>query len=131
MLSPAVSGDERPDPFGREPFQHPSLRNVDKLGVHDPREITAPERIAKIATEAGLKEIVRWKPRLVRQLLLPLRTTFSSNMRVLQPENLDASGLDVVLTTTLYAIVGAVSLNQGADVASRLVQDRILRRRRD
>jgi hypothetical protein len=44
-----------------------------------------------------------------------------------QPENLAGSGLVVVLTQTLFAIAGAVSLQQGADVASKVVRDRILR----
>ena len=60
--------DPIPDPFGREPFHHPALSKVDKLSVQDPREITAPARLAKVAIDAGLKEVVRWKPRMVLEL---------------------------------------------------------------
>jgi large subunit ribosomal protein L15 len=45
-----------------------------------------------------------------------------------QPEDLESSGLTVVLNTALYAIVGAISLQHGAEVAHRIVRDKILRR---
>jgi large subunit ribosomal protein L15 len=45
-----------------------------------------------------------------------------------QPENLAGSGITVVLNTTLYAIIGAISLENGAEVASRVARERILRR---
>lgn len=45
-----------------------------------------------------------------------------------QPENLGYSGIPVVLSSTLYAIVGAVSLHSGAEVAARIVRERILKR---
>lgn len=43
-----------------------------------------------------------------------------------QPDNLNASGYDMVLAQAIYAIVGAVSLEQGGAAANRITKDRIL-----
>ena len=43
-----------------------------------------------------------------------------------QPDNLNASGYDMVLAQAMYAIVGAVSLEQGGAAANRITKDRIL-----
>ena len=40
--------------------------------------------------------------------------------------NLKSSGLNVVITQALYAIVGAIALQRGGDVASDVVRERIL-----
>lgn len=45
-----------------------------------------------------------------------------------QPENLAASGLRVVLNGALYAIIGAVSLHNGAEVAGKIARERILKK---
>ena len=37
------------------------------------------------------------------------------------------SGIDVVLATTLYAIVGAIALQKGGDVAARVAREKILK----
>jgi large subunit ribosomal protein L15 len=47
-------------------------------------------------------------------------------MYLLQPEDLRRSGYDLVLAHTLYAIIGAVSLEKGAVVATKLARERIL-----
>jgi large subunit ribosomal protein L15 len=39
---------------------------------------------------------------------------------------LEGSGLDAVLTTSLYAIVGAIALERGGEVANKVTQDKIL-----
>lgn len=44
----------------------------------------------------------------------------------LQPGNFEGSGIDVVLTQALYAIVGAISLQNGGEVANRIARERIL-----
>ncbi|KAL2127974.1 hypothetical protein VTI74DRAFT_9911 [Chaetomium olivicolor] len=97
-----------PDQYGREPFQHRSLANVDKLSVRQPREVASKEKLTKLAMDVGLTEVVRWKPRM--------------------PENLESSGLTVVLNSALFAIVGAISLQHGAEVAQQVVREKILRR---
>lgn len=43
-----------------------------------------------------------------------------------QVDNLPASGLDMVLTQALYAIVGALALEQGGAVANRVARERVL-----
>ncbi|KAK3938020.1 ribonuclease 3 [Diplogelasinospora grovesii] len=108
LVNPLTGEAPIEDPHGREPFQHPALANVDKLNSRQPQDIIQKEKIARLAVDVGLSEVVRWKPRL--------------------PENLEASGLTVVLNTALFAIVGAISLQHGAEVAGRVVRDKILRR---
>lgn len=54
----------------------------------------------------GLDKVVRWKPR--------------------KTDRLESSGVDVVLAQTIYAIVGAVALQKGGDVATKLTKERIL-----
>jgi hypothetical protein len=44
-----------------------------------------------------------------------------------KPKDLDASGVNVVLTTTLYAIIGAIALQKGGDVAARVARERVLK----
>ncbi len=56
------------------------------------------------------------------------RDGFSLTLRDMQPENLEASGLVSVLNTSVFAIVGAISLQQGAEVASKVVREKILKR---
>ena len=43
-----------------------------------------------------------------------------------QADNLQGSGIEAVLSTSLYAIVGAVALERGGEVANKLAQDKIL-----
>jgi large subunit ribosomal protein L15 len=44
----------------------------------------------------------------------------------MQADDLKGSGIESVLMTSLYAIVGAVALEQGGEVANKVVQDKIL-----
>ena len=66
MVTP-VALEESPiqDPFGRQPFQHSALAKVDKLNARQPQDIASKEKLAKLAIEVGLPEVVRWKPRMV------------------------------------------------------------------
>jgi large subunit ribosomal protein L15 len=43
-----------------------------------------------------------------------------------QADDLKGSGIESVLMTSLYAIVGAVALEKGGEVANKIVQDKIL-----
>jgi len=47
-----------------------------------------------------------------------------------KPENLEGSGITVVMNTCLYAIIGAIALQHGAAVAQRVSRERILDRLR-
>ncbi|KAK4160550.1 ribonuclease-III-like-domain-containing protein [Cladorrhinum sp. PSN259] len=108
LVSPALA--DMPSPFedDRVPFQHPALENIDKLIHKQPMNVVTKERLAKLAVDVGLAEVTRWKPRM--------------------PENLEGSGLTVVLNTSVLAIIGAISIQHGAEVAQRVVRDKILRR---
>ncbi|KAK3360454.1 ribonuclease-III-like-domain-containing protein [Lasiosphaeria hispida] len=109
LVSPAgLSETVTPDAFNRTHFSHPALASADKLSNQQPQEIIQKEKMAKLAVEIGLPEVLRWKPRL--------------------PENLEGSGLTVVLNQTLYAIIGAISLQHGAEVAHKVARERFLRR---
>lgn len=44
----------------------------------------------------------------------------------MQPDNFEGSGIDIVLAQALYAIVGAISLQNGGEVANRIARERIL-----
>ncbi|KAK3984430.1 ribonuclease-III-like-domain-containing protein [Cladorrhinum sp. PSN332] len=92
----------------REPFEHPALANVDKLITKQPMTVVTKEKLAKLAIDVGLAEVTRWKPRM--------------------PDNLEGSGVTVVLNTSVLAIIGAISIQHGAEVAQRVVRDKILRR---
>jgi dsRNA-specific ribonuclease len=43
-----------------------------------------------------------------------------------QADDLKGSGQETVLMTSLYAIVGALALERGGEVANKVVQDKIL-----
>ena len=43
-----------------------------------------------------------------------------------QADNLIGSGIESVLMTSLYAIVGAIALERGGEVANKIVQEKIL-----
>jgi large subunit ribosomal protein L15 len=43
-----------------------------------------------------------------------------------QADNLQGSGIESVLMTSLYAIVGAIALERGGEAANKVVQEKIL-----
>lgn len=108
LTSPVKSDIKVLDHHDRKPFYHPNLVNCDKLIQTQPQDIMSKRKMTNLATHVGLLEVTRWKPK--------------------RPEDLEASGLDVVLNTSLFAIVGAISLQHGAEVAHRVVRDKILKR---
>lgn len=108
LISNQKGGRVDDDGFNREPFQHPALANVDKLTARQPQVLIHKNKLGKLATDVGLPEVIRWKPRKTQILQL--------------------SGHEVVLNTALYAIIGAISLHSGGDVAGRVARERILRR---
>lgn len=60
----------------------------------------------------------------------PLTFAVDTDSMYMQPNNLTDSGIDLVLCTTLFAIVGAVSLQHGGEVASRVAREKVLGRMR-
>ena len=49
-----------------------------------------------------------------------------SQANPLQPDNLSASGADVVYAQALAAIIGALALEQGSAVANQIAKDKVL-----
>lgn len=48
----------------------------------------------------------------------------------LQPENPKGSGLNIVMSGAIYAIIGAVALQNGGKTAHRIVRERIVKKLR-
>lgn len=49
-----------------------------------------------------------------------------ANSSLAQADNLQGSGQDAVLATSLYAIVGAIALERGGEAANKVTQQKIL-----
>ncbi|MCJ1246780.1 hypothetical protein MMC30_003989 [Trapelia coarctata] len=95
-----------PDPFGREPFQHPALETLPQLTEEVRKDSKGKRRMAEIAERYGLMSVLRWKPRMA--------------------SDLEGSGSTLALTQALYAIIGAVALQRGGEVAAQVTRERIL-----
>ncbi|KAK2616937.1 hypothetical protein QQS21_000026 [Conoideocrella luteorostrata] len=103
-----LQGSRQADELGRVPFEHEQLASVDNLNVEGPKDVVGKEKLFGFASSMGLLDVVRWKPRL--------------------PRNLESSGVEVVLNGAVMAIVGAITLQHGSVVASNVVRERILAR---
>jgi len=104
----ATKTQSLPDPSDdRVPFAHPALEGLANLSDVPLGEILTRERLAGFATMIGMAEIVRWIP---KDLV-----------------HLKASGIEVVLSTALYAIIGAIALQKGGDVAAQVARDKVLK----
>lgn len=95
------------DKHGRPVFHDPALAKLEQLSPRSRQSAVDRQRLARLAESYGMQHVVRWKPRM--------------------PDNLQASGIDSVLTHTLYAIIGALALEQGGAVANATVRERVLR----
>ncbi|KAF1848067.1 uncharacterized protein K460DRAFT_414684 [Cucurbitaria berberidis CBS 394.84] len=102
--------DERGQPlnddFGRKPYLHPALNGLQGLTDEAEGMVLNKSRLSQIAERYGLDKVTRWKPK--------------------RADNLQGSGVETVLMTSLYAIVGAIALERGGEVANKVVQDKIL-----
>ncbi|TAQ83971.1 hypothetical protein B7494_g7697 [Chlorociboria aeruginascens] len=87
----------------RVPFTHPALDGLVNLTNVPLSEVLNKSRMAQLAGRMGMREILRW------------------------PSDLDQSGIEVVLTTTVYAIIGAIALQRGGDVANAAARERVLK----
>ncbi|KAK4995946.1 hypothetical protein LTR66_004340 [Elasticomyces elasticus] len=86
--------------------QDPALEGLNNITRFAKAQTLDKRRLSELAQQYGIGGVVRWQPRKV--------------------ENLQSSGIDLVLAHTIYAIVGAVSLQKGGDVARQIVRERIL-----
>ncbi|RFU31530.1 hypothetical protein B7463_g4811, partial [Scytalidium lignicola] len=92
---------------GRVPFTHPALDGLDNTSAIPRSELLSRERLGGLGRQMGMAEVIRWKPR--------------------DPSNMHASGIDTVLTSTIYAIIGAIALQKGGDVAVQVARERVLK----
>ncbi|MCJ1467007.1 hypothetical protein MMC07_005629 [Pseudocyphellaria aurata] len=113
--SPTTLLETSPDKYGRVPFQHPALDGLqnlldddsedDKQIDDDPRFLSGRKQIAHLADQYGLLNVIRWKPKNARNLI--------------------TSGYELIISHALLAIVGAVALHKGGEVANNVVRERI------
>ncbi|KAK6581025.1 hypothetical protein PZA11_006513 [Diplocarpon coronariae] len=91
----------------RVPFEHPALGGLMNVTDVPISEVLSKERLGLLATQMGMREILRWQPRNVK--------------------NMQSSGIDVVLTTSLYAIIGAIALQKGGKAAAQFSRYNVLK----
>ncbi|KAL3458571.1 ribonuclease-III-like-domain-containing protein [Aspergillus heterothallicus] len=106
VQSPITAPPVAPDTFGREPFTHSALDGLNNLSLSTQKYLTNKHNLAKLAQDYELHEVLRWSPR--------------------KPNNLQTSGIALVLAHTMYALVGAISLEKGNKVANEVARQRIL-----
>ncbi|KAF1954223.1 hypothetical protein CC80DRAFT_494042 [Byssothecium circinans] len=94
------------DKYGRVPFMHPAINSLSALSQEAKDRVLDKTRLANLAERYGLDKVARWKPK--------------------RADNLHGSGQESVLTTSLYAIIGALALERGGEVANRVTQEKIL-----
>lgn len=89
-----------------EVYHHPALTNLENISPHNKSSTLHKSRLAALATQHGLDQVVRWKPK--------------------NAENLKQSGVEAVLAQTVFAIIGAVALQRGGEVAAKTARERVL-----
>ncbi|KAI9843389.1 MAG: hypothetical protein M1837_006415 [Sclerophora amabilis] len=95
-----------PDPHGREPHQSPALEGIENLTEKSLFSMVGNKRVAQLANKSGLATVMQWVPR--------------------KPDDLITSGIDIVLADGLYAIVGAIALQKGGELAAKIARERVL-----
>ncbi|OJD19212.1 hypothetical protein AJ78_00825 [Emergomyces pasteurianus Ep9510] len=102
-----ISPKKVEDPYARTPFEHPSLQGLEALTQDNKNMRLNRTKLAGLAQQYKLQEVLRWVPR--------------------YRNDLAESGLEVVLTQAIYAVVGAVALEKGGAVANQVARDSILK----
>ncbi|PFH59007.1 hypothetical protein XA68_12936 [Ophiocordyceps unilateralis] len=105
---PPLKGTDFPDPYKRKPFSHPQLASIDNLAIEGPRHVVGKEKLYALALAVGMGSVVRWKPRMTHRL--------------------HESGVEVVFSAAIMAVIGAIHLQHGAAVSSDIIRDRIILR---
>ncbi|KAF2084607.1 hypothetical protein K490DRAFT_59414 [Saccharata proteae CBS 121410] len=106
MLSIPTAIKTTHDKYGRPPFIPAALASVGLLDETKKSQLAGKKRLADIAVQCGFDSVIRWKPK--------------------QTRDLKASGLDGILTHTMYAIVGALALHRGGAAANELVREKLM-----
>ncbi|KAL6706332.1 hypothetical protein ACN47E_005622 [Coniothyrium glycines] len=94
------------DEYGRTPYLHPALSGLQGLTEEAQGKVLDKVRLSQIAQRYGFDRVTRWKPK--------------------RADDLQGSGQESVLSTSLYAIVGAIALEKGGEAANNIVQEKIL-----
>ncbi|KAJ5303827.1 uncharacterized protein N7443_003487 [Penicillium atrosanguineum] len=94
------------DQHGRVPFSHPALDGLKNLSTSTKSFLTDRAKLAELAQKYEMQKVLRWSPK--------------------KPDNLQASGIELVLAHTMYAVIGAISLEKGGHIANKVAQERIL-----
>ena len=89
-----------------EVYNHPALQGLENLTSFAKHQVLEKSRLARLARSYGIDTVVRWKPR--------------------KSDNLESSGVDVVLAHTIFSIIGALALQRGGEVAAETVRERVL-----
>jgi hypothetical protein len=69
ILTSPVLNEPIVDKYGRTPYSHAALANIDKLIYTQPLDIMDKTKIARMGIDLGLLTVMRWKPRMV--ILIP------------------------------------------------------------
>jgi large subunit ribosomal protein L15 len=113
-----------PDPSDdRVPFTHPALEGLTNLSDVPLKEVLTKTRLAGLATAVGMREIIRWTPKDVRIAVCIIK----GNTDDVQVNHLNASGIELILAHTTYAIIGAIALQKGGDIAARVAREKVLK----
>ncbi|ESZ96242.1 hypothetical protein SBOR_3400 [Sclerotinia borealis F-4128] len=108
LQSPVATQTQLPqNTDDREQFSHPALDGLPNLTNVKVDEILSKERLASLGTQMNMRDIIRWEPRM--------------------KDDLEKSGIDVVIATSLYAIIGAIALQKGGDVAAKVARERVVK----
>jgi large subunit ribosomal protein L15 len=129
-----INSSTQPSPIDQPSRGHPALNGLAGLTTDAEDKVLDKKRLAGIAERYGLDKVTRWKPKRVRvaapfiHSIIPLHCVgnFQANIHNTQADNLQSSGQDAVLVTSLYAIVGAIALERGGEIANKVTQDKIL-----
>ena len=123
--TPGRTSSTEEDKYGRVPYHQRPLENVENITSYAKEHLLDRQRLAQLADRYGLAGVIRWKPKQVQQdveTFVRVKLTCPCE----QIKNLRGSGIDTVLAHTLYAIVGAIALQKGGEVANQTVRHRIL-----
>ncbi|KAI7507643.1 hypothetical protein KC347_g6734 [Hortaea werneckii] len=95
-----------PSSTPRDPTSHPALSGLEALSPFAKNTVLSPTRLAKLAQTYGIDKVMRWKPK--------------------KSQNLAGSGEETVLAHTVYALIGALAMQRGGEVAGRVARERVL-----
>lgn len=116
------------DKHDRKPFKHVALEGLNTLTEDNKRFALQQRVLADLGESYGLHDVLRWKPRKVSTPVVEtLLVRYTEADRCGQAKDVKASGIGLVTQQALYAIIGAISLQRGGQVANEVVRERILK----